>query len=235
MSDKALLSNAELEFTQKIQQHFPRGSIPKDVLSRWNSAPAEMLRTHLETMFGHFPKTYEKNAGLYKEETKWREENGIIYFSVTSDGTTGEGWITRLESKGIYLEDDAKQVLRSPDFKPTSGVTTEVAVLRGCLFEKHDRISFKIRAYAEVFRTPDNRKLSKSNAELACLIRLNFTDKEIVAMGLSRIIAMHEPIKGFLLCALHYGDGRRLGACYEQPLSRWDRGNGFAFEVSHVA
>ena len=26
----------------------------------------------------------------------WREEDGVIYFSVTSDGTTGEDWITRL-------------------------------------------------------------------------------------------------------------------------------------------
>lgn len=41
----------------------------------------------------------------------WREEDGVIYFSVTSDGTTGEDWITRLESKGFRVDDYAKQVL----------------------------------------------------------------------------------------------------------------------------
>src|SRR3989338_4837086 len=82
----------------------------------------------------------------------WREEDGVIYFSVTSDGTT------------------------------------EVAVLKGMLFEDNDRITKKIRAEA------DKRKLSKPNAELACLIREKFTDKEIEAMGLWYIVAMHEPI-----------------------------------------
>ncbi|MEK7478188.1 MAG: hypothetical protein AAB645_02365, partial [Patescibacteria group bacterium] len=54
----------------------------------------------------------------------WREQDGVIYFSVTSDGTTGEDWIKRLEGNGFRVGDYAKQVLRSPDFKPTNGVTT---------------------------------------------------------------------------------------------------------------
>ena len=34
----------------------------------------------------------------------WREENGVISLgSVTSDGTTGLGWIERLEKKGFKL------------------------------------------------------------------------------------------------------------------------------------
>jgi len=161
----------------------------------------------------------------------WCEEGGVIYFSVTSDGTTGEDWITRLESKGFRVGDHAKQVLRSPDFKPTSGVTTEVAVLRGMLFEENDRITRKIRAEA------DKRKLEKPNAELACLIREKFTDKEIEAMGLWWIVAMHEPIEDFdgdpyLLSVLRDGGGRWLSACSVRPLLRWDRDRGFAFAVS---
>ena len=164
----------------------------------------------------------------------WREEDGVIYFSVTSDGTTGEDWITRLESKGFRVGDYAKQVLRTPSFKPTNGVTTEVAVLRGCLFEDNDRIMKKIRAEA------DKRKLSKPNAELACLIREKFTDKEIEAMGLWYIVAMHEPINDSggdpnLLYALRDYDGRWLNAYSEQPLSRWNRDDGFAFAVSQVS
>jgi len=164
----------------------------------------------------------------------WREEDGVIYFSVTSDGTTGEGWIKRLEGNGFRVGDYAKQVLRSPDFKPTNGVTTEVAVLKGMLFEDNDRITKKIRAEA------DKRKLSKPNAELACLIREKFTDKEIEAMGLIWIVAMHEPINDSdgdpsLLNADRYVDGRWLGACYDRPGRRWDRGDGFAFAVSQVS
>ena len=34
---------------------------------------------------------------------KYREENGIIYFKVTSDGTTGQAWIERLEKQGFRL------------------------------------------------------------------------------------------------------------------------------------
>ncbi len=109
--------------------------------------------------------------------TLGRIEDDVSYLSVTSDGTTGEDWIKRLEGNGFRVGDYAKQVLRSPDFKPTSGVTTEVAVLRGCLFEDNDRITKKIRAEA------DKRKLTKPNAELACLIREKFTDKEIDRSG----------------------------------------------------
>ena len=164
----------------------------------------------------------------------WREEDGVIYFSVESDGTTGEDWIKRLEGHGFRVGDYAKQVLRTPSFKPTSGVTTEVAVLKGMLFEDQSRITSKIRAEA------DKRKLSKPNAELACLIREKFMDKEIEAMGLWYIVAMHEPINDSvgdpsLLYADRYGVGRWLNAYIGGPVSRWDRGNGFAFAVSQVS
>src|SRR3989338_2547198 len=136
----------------------------------------------------------------------WREEDGVIYFSVISDSTTGEDWINRLESKGFCEGDYAKQVLSSQDFKPTSGVTTEVAVLKGMLFKDNDRATREIRAEA------DKRKLEKPNAEVACLIREKFTDRELEAMGLWWIVVMHEPINDSdgdpnLLSAFRYYDG----------------------------
>ncbi|MBI4138076.1 MAG: hypothetical protein HY482_00580 [Candidatus Wildermuthbacteria bacterium] len=163
--------------------------------------------------------------------SSWREEDGVIYFSVISNGTSGEGWIIRLESKGFRVGNYAKQVLRSPDFKPTNGVTTEVAVLKGMLFKGNARITEKIRAEA------DKRKLTKPNAELACLIREKFTDKEIEVMGLWYIVAMHEPINDSdgdpsLLGASRNDGGRWLGACSGRSDRGWDRGGGFAFAVS---
>lgn len=164
----------------------------------------------------------------------WREEDGVIYFSVASDGTAGEDWITRLESIGFRMSGYAKQVLRSPDFKPTNGVITEVAVLKGILFEDNDRITKKIRAEA------DKRKLSKPNAELACLVREKFTDEDIEAMGLQWIVAMHEPIDDStgdpaLLGAFLDDAGRWLDAYDDRPNYRCTRDGGFAFAVSQVS
>ncbi|MFA6551412.1 MAG: hypothetical protein WCV41_02695, partial [Patescibacteria group bacterium] len=42
MSDKACLTNQELELTQKIQVQFPRGVAP-DTLEEWNKCPAKIL------------------------------------------------------------------------------------------------------------------------------------------------------------------------------------------------
>jgi hypothetical protein len=114
----------------------------------------------------------------------WREEDGVIYFSVTSDGTTGEEWINRLEGNDFRMINYPKSVLRSPDFKPTTGVTTKIGVLKGMLFSDDDRITKKIRAEA------DRRTFTKPNAEVACLVRTKFTDPEIEAMGLFGIVVM---------------------------------------------
>ena len=165
---------------------------------------------------------------------RWREQDGVIYFSVTSNGMTGPQWIEHFEKKGIQLSKWAKDVLLSPDFKPTNGVTTEVAVLKGMLFEDNDRVTSKIRAEA------GKRKLVKPNAELGCLIRDMFTDEEIAAMGLVWIVAFHEPIKDsdgvpVLLSAARDGAGPWLRACSGGPGSGWARVDGFAFAVSQVS
>ncbi len=165
---------------------------------------------------------------------KWREENGVIYFSVTSDGTSGPDWITRLESKGFRVSDWAKSVLRSSDFKPTSGITTEIAVLKGMLFGDDDRVAKKIRAEAK------KRGLTKPNAEAACLIREMFSDKELEAMGLRWIVVMHEPIDSggddpFLLHVDRGDGGRWLLALWDGPGSGWYRVGGVAFVVSQVS
>jgi hypothetical protein len=165
---------------------------------------------------------------------RWREQDGVIYFSVTSSGMTGPQWIEYFAKKGIQLSSWAKDVLLSPDFKPTNGVTTEVAVLKGMLFTDNNRITSKIRAEA------DKRKLIKPEAELGCLIRDMFTDAEIEVMGLVWIVAFHEPIKDsdgypLLLAADRGGVGHWLSACYGKPGRRWYSGGGFAFAVSQVS
>lgn len=165
---------------------------------------------------------------------RWREQDGVIYFTVTSDGTTGPQWIERLEKRGFRLSKYAKDVLKSEDFKPTNRVKTDIAVLKGELFSDEDRVTSKIRENAE------GRKLTKSNAELGCLIRDTFTDEEIEAMGLTWIVVMHEPIKDSdgvlrLLSASRYVDGPCLYSSYDEPARRWSCEYGFAFTVSQVS
>ena len=172
-----------------------------------------------------------ESAPASQPSPSWREKDGVIYFSVVSEGTTSEDWIIWFESNDFQVSGYAKEVLRSPDFKPTSGVVTEVAVLKGMLFEATDRATKTIRAEA------DKRKLSKPNPELACLIREKFTNDEMFAMGLLDIIVMHEPIKGvngdpLLLSVMRYNFGRWLDACGGRPGDGWGPGSGFAFAVS---
>ena len=152
----------------------------------------------------------------------------------STTGKTGAEWIAHFEKKGDRIGSYAKSVLLSNDFKPTSGVTTEVAVLKGSTFKDNERVTKNIRKVA------GERALETPNAEIACLIRDNFTDTEIEAMGLIWIVAMHEPIKDSdggpcLLSARRSGGGRWLDAYYDRPDGRWDREDGFAFAVSQVS
>jgi len=161
----------------------------------------------------------------------WRDEYCVVNFSVTSDGTTGEEWIKRLEDKGFHLDTYVKRILRSPEFKPTDGVMTEVVILKGMLFADSNRFTKTIRAEA------DKRNLTKPNAEIACLIREKFTDEEIWLMGFWWIVVMHEPVKiddlYLLLCAHHHVHRYPLlNATSGQPESSWGRVYGFAFAVS---
>lgn len=166
---------------------------------------------------------------------RWREENGVIYFSVTTNGMTGEEWIERLEGKKFDIGTYAKSVLRSKDFRPMApGVTIDVAVLKGELFADNARTTSDIRAEAK------RRKLGKLNAEIACLTRDQFTNKEIAEMGLWAIIAMHEPVKDSggrlsLLGAFRYDNDYDLNAFDGKSDDSWYREYGFAFSVEQVS
>jgi len=172
--------------------------------------------------------------GRFQDGQQWREENGVIYLEVVSDGTTGPWWIECLGGKGSQLTDDAKSVLRSSDFKPTNGVTSRIAVLKGTLFTDSDRITSKIRAEAGV------RNMKTPNAEVTCLIREKFSDEDLEAMGLWRIVVFHEPINDSagnpnLLGADRSGNGRWLNASYGGAVGGWDSVTGFAFALPQVS
>jgi len=199
-------------------------AIPEDIMDGWVQNPKALQKALTDALC---PPVQEPTR-------RWREQNGVIYFSVTSNGMTGPQWIEYFKKKGISLTKWAKDVLLSSDFKPTNGVTIEVAVLKGILFTDKNRVTSKIRADA------DKRKLVKPNAELGCLIRDMFIDAEIEDMGLIWIVAFHEPIKdsdGYprLLGVSRDDGGYCLDAYFGEPDDVWDCGSGFAFAVSQVS
>lgn len=162
---------------------------------------------------------------------RWTEKDGVIYFTLTSNGKTGDEWITHFEGKKLSVGSYAQSVLRHKNFKPTKvGTVHNIAVLKGELFSDEDRITKNIRAEAKKW------KMTDPHAEVACLIRDAFSDKEIEEMGLSWIITMHEPIPD------SDGDPRVLGSHgsgdYELHAFNgdsddcWFRGRGFAFSAS---
>ncbi len=159
---------------------------------------------------------------------EWRERDGIIYSSVTSDGTTGPQW---LGQENFEAGDYANCILSSKDFVPTSGIIIEFAILNGAFYEDSHRITKHIRAEAE------KRNWKKPNPELACLIGKKFTNEEIEDMGLKRVVAMDEPIKDSegnfnLLYVTGYGKKRWLGAYHDRLDEVWCPDNGFAFEIA---
>lgn len=177
----------------------------------------------------------EKALELIEEKHDWIEKNGIIYFSLTSDGATGEEWISRLESKGIQLNFWTKKILRSKSFRPINGTIYKIAVLKGEYFSDDGRITNNIRTEAK------NKKFITPNIEVVCLIRDKFTDKEIKAMGLTWIVnVMHNPTIYVGVDPRFLGAFRDIGhpwlcSSYGSPKDKWSRDFGFVFVVSQVS
>lgn len=134
---------------------------------------------------------------------KWRKRNGVIYFTVVSNGWTGEQWI-RYFKEGLnreyleFLKEIGAEItpvgvlegmLRSPHFKPTNGAKIEVAVLPWWLFSDADRITSKILVEGK------RRGFFRPNAEIACLTRQMFRDPDIAKMvGAGDIMVVSDPI-----------------------------------------
>ena len=169
----------------------------------------------------------------------WREKDGIIRLSVTSDSTIGQEWIDRLEGCGYKVRENIRRMLLSPDFKPTSGVKYEAAIIRANVPFPEDDINLtvkNIRAEAE------RLSMEKLNAEAFCLLSDEFSKREF--MHLFHIIVLHEPI-GNDYGNPNYLDIQRsiyeafqsLSSYQDFPRQVWSRGiartlgHGFAFLV----
>jgi hypothetical protein len=140
-----------------------------------------------------------------------------IRISVASDGTTGKQWIKRLEKKDLRVSDYAKQLLLSPDFKPTKGIIYNILVIKGAYWKNSnsDGATAKIRNEAL------ERKLETPNVEVACLLLEELASADLEAMGLLWITVMHDPIASEegenLLSVYRLDDGLWLDATSVNP------------------
>lgn len=159
------------------------------------------------------------------KEPKWIYSDGAIHFSVTSDGTTGAEWITRLEKGGFMICASDKKLLS--EIKTTNGVITRITVLKGASFNGSERLTYQL------FNEGKKRGLKNPTPEVACLIREKFSDKELSAMGLEGIVIMHKPIINAAACVqLHIGNQHLSFYKDTSDSTRWwESSEGFAFSV----
>lgn len=158
----------------------------------------------------------------------WWEQDNIIYLSVTSDGTTGPQWVKELKAQGVCLEDNAEKILCSAEFRPTSGVTSLIAILT------YDVINKTSMTIDGVWAEAQRRKLAEPSVETACLIRRVLSDKDILNMSLWWINVIHVPVvvdeASYVLRVDRDGGGRRLCAtAVSRAGSTFHCANGFAF------
>lgn len=202
----------------------------------------KLVRHISEEMLGVLWDLLEKLSGSHNKElwlvnlkkflrgelvARWRKgDDGVIYFSVPSYSMSGSKWLRRFQGLGFIINIITQGILRSRSFQSSSAGTYEIAVFSGSLFEDGDRSISKIRLRAA------HRHFLIPNADLACLIRDNFSNKEIRAMGLKRIIVMHQPIDGYMLMFGCDGAGLWLDKCDDRLGDDWGREEeGFAFVV----
>lgn len=123
MSNKALLSNAELELTQRLQMHFPRGAIPANAIDAWNSCSKEKITNMLKKALGEVPYggtiiTRLCTAGYLDTSFEGKEIHPLEIKPLTKDEALaayhqsgGKTWIwDELEKNMPYTIPDAKHL-----------------------------------------------------------------------------------------------------------------------------
>lgn len=152
--------------------------------------------------------------GSFEIKPRWHEENGTIRISLTTNGLTGDDWISKIEPTWPSVRNYHNNTLLSSDFKATKDIITEVVIIKDCLLEEGDNSIFnfsKKRNSSEGLwiRTNDQRSpeglwkimeqngFTKPTPEIACLLFEFLTEQDYKEMGLLDVIVMHEPFGMF--------------------------------------
>jgi hypothetical protein len=176
-------------------------------------------------------------AGLQKiidgqfggDDDRWHIRDGVIYITLpASEGVTGPQWIERL--KGFNLSSEAIGLLKSNDFKPTTGVVHKLAILTAKFWKHEKRITRMVRSEGQ------NRGWHELNPEAICILRESFTDADLEQMGFWWIAGVHELIGvdggPHFLCADRHSVSRWLSTRWARPGSGWGDDGAFAWSLS---
>jgi hypothetical protein len=166
---------------------------------------------------------------------EWREENGVRYFSVTSNGRSGQDWIDYLQELCRPAGSHAGKTLLSPDFFDSSWadrITTELAVVLGFRFTHEERVTSSLIAFGV------DQGWHRPAPDVACLIRDKFTDKQLAAMGVGKALNVLckplVPIPGedpVILSVNRTSTGGMLGAPCGKDDGTWIPQDAFCWEV----
>lgn len=121
----------------------------------------------------------------------WTEEDGIIRFDVFTTGTLARPWTERFKHQGYHLSKRCKTVLGLRDVVPDVGrVCMKIMVVKGTRISNDDEVYTP-----ELIEYASAKNWIRPRAEVACLIRDMFSNKQISEMGLDMIVPLHHQIQ----------------------------------------
>lgn len=116
------------------------------------------------------------------------EKNGIIYFSVYSEGLSPQQWLKYFSGNNIILSARIKNILLSVRFKATVG-ERKFAIVDGDRFSDDERTLTNVKNFAH------SKKFHRLNAENICLLRKALSDEDLERLGFRDIVVVRTGYK----------------------------------------
>lgn len=162
---------------------------------------------------------------------KWREHDGVIHLTISSSGISRDEWVNEFELNCIRLTENSRNLILG-QVEKTSGVVSEIAILRGILFDNNDRTTQKIAAEAK------NRGLINATLEESCLVFNHLTVEEMTTLGLKSLNifakdVFNHPFSISMGCD-PINDLGVIDTKYDKLREKWGRNEGFAYVLSRV-
>jgi len=128
------------------------------------------------------------NAG---HTNRWMDFGDVIHLILRQDAlTSGEQWIGIMNENGKHVNEGAMEILRSGRIVPSlMDKDYEIALLKGSCFVDGYRNEETVCAEAR------KREFVIPNADMACLMHMQFSEAEVERMGFDWIVVMHDPIE----------------------------------------
>jgi hypothetical protein len=158
------------------------------------------------------------------------EKNGMYFFSVTSDGTTGKDWGGRITTHmNNYVYNHLKLL------NTTNGVTSNLVLIKGDFFKKFAKESWIPNEKMQKFALENGFK--SPSAEVSGLVYEVLADNDLYKkMKISVVTIMHEPIndldgKPYIFCVQSNGENLYLEIANASPDAIRPEWQYYVFEV----